>query len=140
MAQGESAPVNPTDGHPFTDDGTDPGNCSVCHFYHRSPALASCGHPANEDGECGCSSWPERAPFVQDPANPTDAELAAAVKRGLEDGSLIDAETWMAGQCTCQVPPNGVQNAMIMDKNCPVHGFSKTPCPTCGCRNWTEKS
>lgn len=24
--------------------------------------LASCGHPANEDGECGCSWWPERAP------------------------------------------------------------------------------
>jgi len=24
--------------------------------------LASCGHPADEDGECGCSSWPERAP------------------------------------------------------------------------------
>jgi hypothetical protein len=23
--------------------------------------LASCGHPANEDGECDCSSWPERA-------------------------------------------------------------------------------
>jgi hypothetical protein len=28
----------------------------------EAPAhLASCGHPANEDGECGCSSWPERA-------------------------------------------------------------------------------
>jgi hypothetical protein len=23
--------------------------------------LASCGHPANDDGECDCSSWPERA-------------------------------------------------------------------------------
>jgi hypothetical protein len=23
--------------------------------------LASCGHAANDDGECGCSSWPERA-------------------------------------------------------------------------------
>jgi len=23
--------------------------------------LASCGHPADEDGECNCSSWPERA-------------------------------------------------------------------------------
>lgn len=26
--------------------------------------LASCGHPANEDGECSCSSWPERAPVA----------------------------------------------------------------------------
>jgi len=25
---------------------------------------ASCGHPANEDGECDCSSWPERAPYI----------------------------------------------------------------------------
>ena len=25
------------------------------------PDLASCGHPRNEDGECDCSSWPERA-------------------------------------------------------------------------------
>ncbi len=24
--------------------------------------LASCGHPSNEDGECGCAYWPERAP------------------------------------------------------------------------------
>lgn len=32
-------------------------------------SLASCGHPANEDGECDCSSWPERAPFANlDPA------------------------------------------------------------------------
>ena len=22
-------------GHPYVDDGSDPGNCSVCHFYHR---------------------------------------------------------------------------------------------------------
>jgi hypothetical protein len=30
-------------------------------------SLASCGHPANEDGECDYSSWPERAPYgVQD--------------------------------------------------------------------------
>lgn len=24
--------------------------------------LASCGHAADGDGECSCSSWPERAP------------------------------------------------------------------------------
>lgn len=24
---------------------------------------ASCGHPADDDGECSCSSWPERAPY-----------------------------------------------------------------------------
>jgi hypothetical protein len=24
--------------------------------------LASCGHPRDEDGECSCASWPERAP------------------------------------------------------------------------------
>lgn len=31
---------------------------------HRG--LASCGHPADEDGECGCSYWPERAPWRGD--------------------------------------------------------------------------
>jgi len=25
-------------------------------------SLASCGHPRDEDGECSCSWWPERAP------------------------------------------------------------------------------
>ena len=29
----------------------------------RPADLASCGHPRNEDGECGCASWPERAPM-----------------------------------------------------------------------------
>jgi hypothetical protein len=23
--------------HEFTDDGTDPGNCAVCHFFHAGP-------------------------------------------------------------------------------------------------------
>lgn len=27
-----------------------------------APGLASCGHPANADGEHDCASWPERAP------------------------------------------------------------------------------
>jgi hypothetical protein len=36
-------------------------------------SLASCGHPANEDGECDCMWWPERAPI-------TAERLAAAVK------------------------------------------------------------
>lgn len=26
--------------HDFTDDGTDPGNCSVCHTYHTTPRHA----------------------------------------------------------------------------------------------------
>ena len=26
-------------------------------------ARASCGHLADEDGECSCSYWPERAPY-----------------------------------------------------------------------------
>lgn len=27
--------------HDFHDNGTDPGNCCVCHTYHRRPALAN---------------------------------------------------------------------------------------------------
>jgi hypothetical protein len=36
------------------------------------------------------------SPYVADPANPTDAELAAAIDRGLADGSLITAEDFLA--------------------------------------------
>jgi len=36
------------------------------------------------------------APYVVDPLNPTDEELAAAIQRGLGNGSLIDAADWMA--------------------------------------------
>ena len=35
-------------------------------------------------------------PFVADPANPTDDELAAAIERSLALGTLIDAGDWMA--------------------------------------------
>jgi hypothetical protein len=29
------------------------------------PNLASCGHPADADGQCNCASWPERAPALE---------------------------------------------------------------------------
>ena len=35
-------------------------------------------------------------PYAVDPLNPTDAELSAAIDRGLADGSLIDAADWLA--------------------------------------------
>jgi hypothetical protein len=35
-------------------------------------------------------------PYVVDPLHPTDAELSAAIDRGLADGSLIDAADWLA--------------------------------------------
>jgi hypothetical protein len=38
----------------------------------------------------------EGYPYVADPLNPTDDELTAAIKRGLADGTLIDADEWMA--------------------------------------------
>jgi|SRR5215471_19488524 len=39
----------------------------------------------------------DKSPYVADPANPTDAELAAAIQRGLADGTLIDAADFLAG-------------------------------------------
>ena len=36
------------------------------------------------------------APYVADPDNPADAEISAAIQRGLANGSLIDADEWMA--------------------------------------------
>jgi hypothetical protein len=35
-------------------------------------------------------------PYAVDPLNPTDAELTAAIQRGLADGTLIDADDWLA--------------------------------------------
>jgi len=34
--------------------------------------------------------------YVADPANPTDAEIVAAIERGLANGSLITAEAFLA--------------------------------------------
>ena len=36
------------------------------------------------------------SPYVADPASPTDEELSAAIQRGLDNGTLIDAADWMA--------------------------------------------
>ena len=36
---------------------------AACDTITRAADLASCGHPRNEDGECGCAWWPERAPI-----------------------------------------------------------------------------
>jgi hypothetical protein len=33
---------------------------------------------------------------------PTDAELSAAIERGLADGSLIDATDWLAANATAE--------------------------------------
>lgn len=32
--------------HDYRDDGTDPGNCRVCHFFHTGPRLANGQRPA----------------------------------------------------------------------------------------------
>lgn len=48
------------DGEPAPDHPCTPeGNRAA----RAGRGLASCGHPANEDGEHDCSSWPERAPY-----------------------------------------------------------------------------
>lgn len=42
---------------------------AMCDAYasaNRVRALASCGHPRNADGECDCSTWPERNPHAHD--------------------------------------------------------------------------
>ena len=49
---------------------------------------------AAQDAEYAADS--EASPYVADPDNPTDDELAAAIQRGLTDGSLVDAADWMA--------------------------------------------
>ena len=43
--------------------------------------------------------------YVADPLNPTDEELAAAIQRGLANGTLIDAADWMAAHAV-EVKPH----------------------------------
>jgi len=38
------------------------GNANAAAALEDGRSLASCGHPADADGECSCSWWPERAP------------------------------------------------------------------------------
>jgi hypothetical protein len=57
--------------------------------------FASCGHPANEDGECDCSSWPERAPIATAEAGTgDDGELSAATlyDPDSDDARAVDGE------------------------------------------------
>ena len=35
------------------------------------------------------------SPYVKDPLNPTDAELAAAIQRGLANGTILDARQFL---------------------------------------------
>jgi hypothetical protein len=58
------------------------------------PGLASCGHPADEGGECSCSYWPERAPA---PAP-----------------NFIGQRCQLGNHAGCKYPPRGC--------GCPCHG------------------
>ena len=87
------------------------------HYQGAPPGLGSSPSPARTFGKCpACgrtvaergyalrvkvnrhkATVPDDAPvYVADPANPTDAEIEAAIQRGLANGSLIDADEWMA--------------------------------------------
>lgn len=35
------------------------------------------------------------SPYVKDPLNPTDAELSAAIQRGLENGTVLTVEQFL---------------------------------------------
>jgi hypothetical protein len=74
--------------------------------------LASCGHPANDDGECNCAYWPEKAPVGR-----ATADHGAAQYVGVYGGTLdvqagnggISLTLWLeAGQEDLSVPLHGV--------------------------------
>lgn len=78
------------------------------------------------------------SPFVKDPENPTDAELAAAIQRGLADGSLVDAADWLAANKPQPADPELFRRTAPA-WNCvdyPGDGPHYTPgntCQWCGC-------
>lgn len=43
--------------HDYRDDGTDPGNCRVCHFFHTGPRLAN-GQRADLEKRTGLAPLP----------------------------------------------------------------------------------
>src|SRR5690242_8599375 len=55
---------------PAADATAGPPAAVLAAFRDARRGMASCGHPADEDGECSCSSWPERAPMPERPARP----------------------------------------------------------------------
>lgn len=63
------------------------------------------------------------APFVIDPASPTDAEMAAAVTRGLADGSLVDAADWLAANRDLANPDHAFNDDGSDPGNCHVCHF-----------------
>jgi hypothetical protein len=58
---------------------------------------------------------PQVSPYVADPENPTDAELAAAVERGLADGTLIDSADWLAQQAAETADPAAATPAVTFE-------------------------
>lgn len=65
--------------------------------------IANCEHPhIGRDGQCTVCHYSDYAPpapaspYVADPANPTDAEMSAAIQRGLDSGQIITAEQFLA--------------------------------------------
>jgi hypothetical protein len=58
--------------------------------------------------------------YVKDPANPTDAELFAAVKRGLTSGKLVDAADWLAEPRLSRDADAPAAETEILRKDVPV--------------------
>jgi hypothetical protein len=68
------------------------GDCPVCGRVQMSYGLVQ-GIKVTRHKE---TPREDTSPYVADPLNPTDEELSAAIQRGLDNGSLIDAADWMA--------------------------------------------
>jgi hypothetical protein len=69
--------------HPYNDDGSDPGNCGTCHFYHPGRG-GTCGHDS-----CTAIAMDHACPrdaFLEDP-------ITVAYGVGSEMVCLIDCPT-----------------------------------------------
>jgi hypothetical protein len=53
--------------------------------------------------------------YVADPMNPTDAEMSAAIQRGLANGTLIDAADWLARELAAEDPDPWADTAPDVD-------------------------
>jgi len=76
------------------------------------------------------------SPFVKDPANPTDAEIAAAIARGLANGTIITAEDFLArvaeGEAELDDNGDGCSECGGTMVNSPESGCCCLRCSGCG--------
>jgi hypothetical protein len=93
-------PINAADTHPYTDDGSDPGNCAVCHFFHTGPRQ-------NPDQTIGNGFNPLDDP-AYDPALERMTDQPRLTRYALAHTSYADGRATGVANIAAEYAPDGV--------------------------------